>query len=966
MLDHFAAAGTPYVGCLYAGLMLTADGPRLVEYNVRFGDPEAQAVLPLLRSDLAALALAATQGDITAVPLEVAPGAACTVVAAAAGYPASPRLGDPILTTMKVAERPPASSEAILFLSGVTGGRVSGGRVLAVTGVGPDLAAAREAAYEAMDGVSFTGKYVRRDIGWRAPGAALRSYAAAGVDIDEGNRAVAQMKAAVERTHGAEVVRGVGSFGGAFAAKALTTMDDPVLVASTDGVGTKVELAARLGRVRGTGIDIVNHCVGDILVQSARPLFFLDYIAASTLDADLVADVVGGMAAACEAAGCTLLGGETAEMPGVYVPGAFDIAGTIVGVAERASLLPRQDVTVGDVLIGVASSGPHTNGYSLLRKLFAWIPMEVVPDGMDRPLGDALLEPHRNYLDVLSPSLATGGVKALAHITGGGLPENVPRVLPSGVDARIELGSWPVPALFRLVRELATGLDAHELHRTLNMGIGMVVVCAASHRKSDRHRFERRLRVRVVDRRHHQCVTRGERLGQLIVAPPPGEEHPIGTAATGDGDGVFTLPLARMASPHHQRRRPTESRASVGERPHQQRDPLGRGEAPDVDQHRGVTVGTQQTIEVTLAVGHGAGALVPAAGILNEPMPEQRATSQWGHRSWTERQHVHPVGNVRDPLGIDPQQLDGHCTVSGRHDHQVVGGVSLATKPVPPRLAMDPLPPTRGSQQLSLRNAELGHRVRGPPCPFRHANERRSHGPRQSDAFVHRLEELELGAVKMRDDGTVGPVPPHGVVLRRQVMKMKDIGTVGSNGPKRSLPHRRQMLHKIGGHRRQQHVRGTVAILERRMHRHQRTDRTPARFEHAHRVGVVEVLNRHASEERRRVGLVPRLAERPRHELHRPANSRQRRRQISHHLRRPTTRERTATPSPHALAPPPGHYGWRRVGRRPIRSCRYGAPDADGPATASWFSDGIRCPTSSSRRPARAAPRARESKHVGV
>jgi phosphoribosylamine--glycine ligase/phosphoribosylaminoimidazole synthetase len=481
VLDHLAAAGTPYVGVLYAGLMLTPDGPRLVEYNVRFGDPEAQAVLPLLHSDLAALALAATRGDITAVPLEIAPGAACTVVAATAGYPTAPRLGDRILSHLKHAVRASDASEpALLFPAGMADGVTTGGRVLALTGVGGDLAAAREAAYAGMAQVSFDGMQVRRDIGWRAPGAELRSYAAAGVDIDEGNRAVAQLKAAVERTHGAEVVRGIGSFGGAFSAKALLAMDDPVLVASTDGVGTKVELAARLGKVRGTGMDIVNHCVGDVLVQSARPLFFLDYIAASTLDADLVAEVVSGMGAACEAAGCTLLGGETAEMPGVYVPGAFDIAGTLVGVAERDGLLPRPDVGVGDVLVGVASSGPHTNGYSLLRTLFAWIPMDVVPAGMDRPLGDALLEPHRNYLDVLTPALATGAVKALAHITGGGLPENVPRVLPAGVDARITLGAWPVPPLFQLVRELATGLDVHELHRTLNMGIGMVVVCAAA------------------------------------------------------------------------------------------------------------------------------------------------------------------------------------------------------------------------------------------------------------------------------------------------------------------------------------------------------------------------------------------------------------------------------------------------------------------------------------------------------
>ena len=208
-------------------------------------------------------------------------------------------------------------------------------------------------------------------------------------------------------------------------------MDDPVLVASTDGVGTKVELAARLGRVRGLGHDIVNHCVGDVFVQSARPLFFLDYIAASTLDADVVAEIVRGMAEACAAAGCTLLGGETAEMPGVYTAGSFDIAGTLVGVAERAALLPRADVAAGDVLIGVASSGPHTNGYSLLRKLFAWIPMDVTPAGFDRPLGDALLEPHRNYLPVLEAALATGAVKALAHITGGGLSRTSPGCCPT-------------------------------------------------------------------------------------------------------------------------------------------------------------------------------------------------------------------------------------------------------------------------------------------------------------------------------------------------------------------------------------------------------------------------------------------------------------------------------------------------------------------------------------------------------
>jgi phosphoribosylaminoimidazole synthetase len=226
------------------------------------------------------------------------------------------------------------------------------------------------------------------------------------------------------------------------------------------------------------GADIVNHCINDVLVQGARPLFFLDYIASSQVHADRVADVVTGMAEACAASGCALLGGETAEMPGVYAEGAFDIAGTLIGLVERRDLLPTPDVAAGDVLIGIASNGPHTNGYSLLRRVFDWLPMDTVPPGFHVPLGDALLVSHRNYLPVLEKALAGGHIKALAHITGGGLPDNLPRVLPATCDAHVQLGSWPVPPLFALVREVCTGMDDHELYRTLNMGIGMVVVCA--------------------------------------------------------------------------------------------------------------------------------------------------------------------------------------------------------------------------------------------------------------------------------------------------------------------------------------------------------------------------------------------------------------------------------------------------------------------------------------------------------
>jgi phosphoribosylamine--glycine ligase/phosphoribosylaminoimidazole synthetase len=474
VIDHFAAAGTPYVGVLYAGLMLTSDGPRLIEFNSRFGDPEAQAVLPLVESDLAELTLACCRGTLAESSLTIRDGATCTVIAAAPGYPIEPITGQSISGLEAIHD----DGESLVFLAGTDGVTVGGGRVLAVTGLGQSLAEARDNAYRRMSAIEFDGMQVRGDIGWRAIGAALTSYAATGVDIDEGTRAVSHMKQAVERTHGPAVLRGVGSFGGAFSGKAIKAMDEPVLVASTDGVGTKVELAARLGRYRGVGADIVNHCIDDVLVQGARPLFFLDYVASSKIHAEHVAEVVTGMAEACEAAGCALLGGETAEMPGVYSPGAFDIAGTLVGIVEQRDMLPRGELHAGDVLIGIASNGPHTNGYSLLRKIFEWLPMDSTPPGFDRSLGETLLVPHRSYLDVLTPALADGHVKALAHITGGGLPENLPRVLPDDCDAAIELGSWPVSPLFQLVREVATQLDTHELYRTLNMGIGMVAVCA--------------------------------------------------------------------------------------------------------------------------------------------------------------------------------------------------------------------------------------------------------------------------------------------------------------------------------------------------------------------------------------------------------------------------------------------------------------------------------------------------------
>jgi phosphoribosylformylglycinamidine cyclo-ligase len=298
-------------------------------------------------------------------------------------------------------------------------------------------------------------------------------YAAAGVDIDAGNRAVALMKAAVKSTYGPEVLGGIGSFGGLYDASALKLMQSPVLVASTDGVGTKVKLAARAGRYRSVGHDIVNHCINDILVQGARPLFFLDYFATSKLDPQLVAELVTGIAEACRDANCALIGGETAEMPGVYAEGEFDVAGTIIGVLERGSALPRPGICPGDVLVGFRSSGPHTNGYSLIRKIFEAVPLDTVFPELGVSLADALLAPHRSYYPVLFSHLPE--IKALAHLTGGGFIENIPRVLPVNVDTVIDTHAWMVPPLFRLIQERGE-VAPQEMYRVFNMGIGMVAI----------------------------------------------------------------------------------------------------------------------------------------------------------------------------------------------------------------------------------------------------------------------------------------------------------------------------------------------------------------------------------------------------------------------------------------------------------------------------------------------------------
>lgn len=308
----------------------------------------------------------------------------------------------------------------------------------------------------------------------------MTTYQEAGVDIEAGNRAVELMKDAIRATYTPAVLAGVGAFGGLFDAASLVSMPAPVLVASTDGIGTKVKVAAQLGQFDTIGADLVNHCANDILVQGAQPLFFLDYIAASRLIPEQAAAVVTGIAQACRALGCVLLGGETAEMPGVYAENEFDVAGTIVGVVERARIVDGHSVTAGDVLIGLPSSGLHTNGYSLARRVLAGLdwtaPAGELGGGVS--IGTALLAVHRCYLaDVQKVWEAGITIKAMAHITGGGLIDNVPRTLPAGLGADFDAGSWPVPPIFGLIQRHGQVPDADMVH-TFNMGLGMVLVVA--------------------------------------------------------------------------------------------------------------------------------------------------------------------------------------------------------------------------------------------------------------------------------------------------------------------------------------------------------------------------------------------------------------------------------------------------------------------------------------------------------
>ncbi|NXA00086.1 PUR2 protein, partial [Nesospiza acunhae] len=481
-VDGMRKEGVPYLGVLYAGLMLTKDGPKVLEFNCRFGDPECQVILPLLRSDLYEVMQAVLNRRLaSSMPAWREDSAAMTVVMASQGYPGTYPKG---LEITGLAKAKQLGLEVFHAGTALKDGRVvtSGGRVLTVTAIKEDLPAALQAANLGVAAIHFQGAIFRRDIGHRAIAFLRQSrgltYKNSGVDIEAGNTLVQKIKPFAAATSRSGCNAELGGFAGLFDLKAAGYRD-PILVSGTDGVGTKLKIAQECQKHDTIGQDLVAMCVNDILAQGAEPLFFLDYFACGKLDVEVAQGVIAGIADACRKAGCALLGGETAEMPGMYPPGEYDLAGFAVGAVERGQMLPQLDrITEGDVVIGVASSGVHSNGFSLVRKIVEKSSLDFssrVGVSRDQTLGELLLTPTKLYSKTLLPVLRSGHVKAYAHITGGGLLENIPRVLPESLGVVLDALTWKIPEIFCWLHKEGN-LSEEEMARTFNCGVGAVLV----------------------------------------------------------------------------------------------------------------------------------------------------------------------------------------------------------------------------------------------------------------------------------------------------------------------------------------------------------------------------------------------------------------------------------------------------------------------------------------------------------
>lgn len=492
-IEGMRKEGRRFVGCLFTGFMLTKDGPKVLEYNVRFGDPETQALLPLLENDLAEVMWAAVRGELDRIQLQIRDAFSTCVVVAAGGYPGSYAKDTPMTI------QPPAADTEI-FHAGTTDKDgvlvTAGGRVIAASAIGSSIEDSVTKAYAGVECIRFEKMQYRKDIAHRAlhqqpqPKEAL-TYASTGVSISAGNDLVALIKPLLKQTARPGIAADIGGFGGEIhLSQAGYPADAPTILAAIDGIGTKLLLGAATGIYDTLGIDLVAMNANDLVVQGAEPLAFLDYYACGALDVPRAARFVAGVVAGCQQAGCGLVGGETAEMPGVYAGrDDWDAGGCCIGAlpAGRPLLPVKGAMRAGDALLALGSSGCHSNGFSLVRRVversgLAWgarAPWEA------RTLGEALLEPTRIYVKPLLRVLAGNRaerllVKGLAHITGGGLLENVPRMLPGTLAAAIEAGTWEVPGVLRwLKREGA--LANEEFARVLNAGLGMVMVVEPGH-----------------------------------------------------------------------------------------------------------------------------------------------------------------------------------------------------------------------------------------------------------------------------------------------------------------------------------------------------------------------------------------------------------------------------------------------------------------------------------------------------
>ncbi|PBC27697.1 Trifunctional purine biosynthetic protein adenosine-3 [Apis cerana cerana] len=485
-IDGLKQEQIPFVGVLYAGLMLTKDGPRVLEFNCRFGDPETQVILPLLKSDLFNVMKACCEGSLVESLIVWEKNLfAVGVILASQGYPISSSKGQIITGINDVLHT------NFIFHSGTnisSKGELitNGGRVLITVSLAPSLALAAAKATHAAQIISFDGKQFRTDIAHKGIARSILqngqlTYKSSGVDIETGNSLVSAIKPMSYSTQRLGSMGSIGSFGGLFDIKA-TGYKDPILVSGTDGVGTKLKIAFECKKHDTIGIDLVAMCVNDILAHGAEPLFFLDYFACSKLNIKIATDVINGISKGCKIAGCSLIGGETAEMPDMYSNEEYDLAGFAVGVVERNNLLPRiNDIKEGDIIIGLPSSGLHSNGFSLVRKILKIANKkyaDIAPfSENNRTIGDELLEPTKIYVKEVISALRTNFIKAFAHITGGGITENIPRILPKDMGVILDAKKWKIQPIFAWLATVG-GINKEEMLKTFNCGIGAILICS--------------------------------------------------------------------------------------------------------------------------------------------------------------------------------------------------------------------------------------------------------------------------------------------------------------------------------------------------------------------------------------------------------------------------------------------------------------------------------------------------------